>query len=116
MPTLGLFRDRMPYLGPSCYIGWIEIVRAHASLTSKQSIELILLWIGFPEAEEAVAREAMHRHIGEKETAPQLSIVAGLPLWRARFANGSLGLAAADSGDTTVRFWPQDRQTMSREQ
>ncbi|MBB4366828.1 hypothetical protein GGD65_007902 [Bradyrhizobium sp. CIR18] len=61
MATLVLFRDGVRHLGPSCYIGWIEIVRVHASLTSKKSIELILLWIGFPEADEAVAREAMHR-------------------------------------------------------
>ncbi|MDA9390837.1 hypothetical protein WN73_09065 [Bradyrhizobium sp. CCBAU 45394] len=63
MAPLVLFQDGVLHLGPSCWIGWIGIVRVHASLTSKKSIELILLWIGFPEADEIVAREAMHRDI-----------------------------------------------------
>ncbi|MDA9497674.1 hypothetical protein XI05_09240 [Bradyrhizobium sp. CCBAU 11357] len=63
MPPLVLFQDGVLHLGPSCWIEWIGIVRVHASLTSKTSIELILLWIGFPQADEAVASEAMHRDI-----------------------------------------------------
>ncbi|RXH40844.1 hypothetical protein XH94_11005 [Bradyrhizobium zhanjiangense] len=43
MAPLVLFQDGVLHLGPSCWIGWIEIVRVHASLTSKKSIELILL-------------------------------------------------------------------------
>ncbi|MDD1523355.1 hypothetical protein DCG74_36460 [Bradyrhizobium sp. WBAH42] len=55
MAPLVLFQHGVLHLGPSCWIEWIGIVRVHASLTSKTSIELILLWIGFPEADEVVA-------------------------------------------------------------
>ncbi|MGY4473385.1 hypothetical protein [Bradyrhizobium sp. USDA 3364] len=42
MAALVLFQDGVLHLGPSGYIGWIGIIRVHASLTSKKSIELIL--------------------------------------------------------------------------
>ncbi|WP_456840478.1 hypothetical protein [Bradyrhizobium sp. USDA 4486] len=59
MAPLVLVRNSLLRPSPSWDIGWIEIVRVHASLTSKKSIELILLSMGFPEADETVAESCI---------------------------------------------------------